>query len=44
MALPEGHRVFALGMVRGEAEVKAQSFEYSADGQTGMAKILEQQS
>jgi aminomethyltransferase len=44
MALPEGHRVFALGMVRGEAEVKAQSFEYSADGQTGMAKILEQRS
>jgi len=40
LPLPEGMKVFALGMIRGEAEVKAQSFQYSAGSKTGTAKIV----
>jgi folate-binding protein YgfZ len=42
LTLPEGSRVFALGMIRGEAEVKGQSFQYSTGAETGTARILEQ--
>jgi folate-binding protein YgfZ len=42
LPLAEGRRVFALAMIRGEAEVKAQDFGYIADGGTGTARIVEQ--
>jgi folate-binding protein YgfZ len=40
LALPAGKRVFALGMVRGEAEATNQSFNYAAGAGTGTAQIL----
>jgi aminomethyltransferase len=44
-ALPllEGTKVFALGMVRGDAEVKAQSFQYGVGAETGTARISKEQ-
>jgi hypothetical protein len=42
LPLPEGTKVFALAMVRGEAEVKAQSFQYGTGAESGTAKIVEQ--
>jgi len=44
LRLPEGSRVFALAMVRGEAEVKAQGFAYSAGAETGTARIVAERS
>lgn len=35
-----GSRVFALGMIRGEAEIRNQSFTYTAGEATGKASIL----
>jgi folate-binding protein YgfZ len=35
-----GSRVFALGMMRGEAEMRSQSFTYTAGTATGTARIL----
>jgi folate-binding protein YgfZ len=40
LPLAKGKRVFALGMIRGEAEVRNQSFTYTAGTITGTAKIL----
>jgi folate-binding protein YgfZ len=44
LKLPAGTKVFALGMVRGEAEVKAQSFEYGSGAEAGTAEIVEHRS
>jgi folate-binding protein YgfZ len=44
LSLPTGTRVFALGMIRGEAEAKARSFEFGAEAEKGRAKIVEQRS
>jgi folate-binding protein YgfZ len=41
LPLPSGPRVFALGIVRSEAEERAQSFAYKAGAIEGMARILE---
>ena len=35
-----GSRVFALGMIRGEAELRKQDFNYTAGAATGVARIL----
>ena len=35
-----GPRVFALGMIRGEAEIRSQSFTYNSGEATGTARIL----
>jgi folate-binding protein YgfZ len=40
LLLSTGRRVFALGMMRGEAEVRNQSFTYTAGTATGTALIL----
>jgi folate-binding Fe-S cluster repair protein YgfZ len=40
LTLRTGSRVFALGMMRGEAEVRNQSFTYNAGTTTGSARIL----
>jgi folate-binding protein YgfZ len=40
LPLSTGSRVFALGMMRGEAEVGEQSFTYTAGTATGTARIL----
>jgi aminomethyltransferase len=40
LPLATGPRIFALGMMRGEAEVRNQSFTYTAGTFTGTAKIL----
>ena len=40
LPLTTGNRVFALGMMRGEAELRSQSFTYSAGTATGTAHIL----
>ncbi len=40
LALKNGLRVFALAMMRGEAELSAQSFDYQAGEAVGTAKIL----
>jgi aminomethyltransferase len=44
LPLPEGNRVFALGMMRGEAEVKSQNFQYGAGAEKGTARILKERS
>jgi folate-binding protein YgfZ len=44
LPLSAGSRVFALGMMRGEAEAKSKTFEYGAGPETGKAKIVEQRS
>ena len=41
LKLPAGPRVFALGMMRSEAEERAQSFAYKAGAIEGTARILE---
>jgi aminomethyltransferase len=40
LPLSTGSRVFALGMMRGEAEVGNQSFTFTTDAATGTARIL----
>jgi hypothetical protein len=40
LRLGTGSRVFALAMVRGEAEIGNQSFNYTAGTATGTARIL----
>ncbi len=40
LALPKGKRVFALGMVRTEAEAASQSFSYASGAANGTAQIL----
>ena len=40
LPLANGQRVFALGMMRGEAEVRNQSFTYTTGTATGTARIL----
>jgi len=40
LPLAQNHRVFALGMIRGEAEIHSQSFTYIAGTATGTARIL----
>jgi folate-binding protein YgfZ len=40
LPLPAGRRSFALGMMRGEAELRPSSFLYTAEGITGTARIL----
>jgi folate-binding Fe-S cluster repair protein YgfZ len=40
LQLPSGSHVFALAMIRGEAEVRNQSFTYSFGTATGTARIL----
>jgi folate-binding protein YgfZ len=40
LPLPSGLRIFALGMIRGEAEVHNQPFAYTAGPATGAARIL----
>ncbi|MDR3752105.1 MAG: folate-binding protein [Terracidiphilus sp.] len=40
LPLASGHRVFALGMIRGEAEIHNQSFTCNAGTATGTARIL----
>jgi len=40
LQLAQGNRVFALGMIRGEAEVRNQTLSYTADSATGAARIL----
>ncbi|HEY1806176.1 MAG TPA: folate-binding protein [Terracidiphilus sp.] len=41
LRLPSGSRVFALGMMRSEAEERSQVFAYKAGADKGTAKILE---
>ena len=41
LPLKRGAQVFALGMIRAEAEAKCQSFRYKAGAVAGMASILE---
>ena len=40
LLLAKGKRIFALGMIRGEAELRNQSFTYSSGTITGTAHIL----
>jgi len=40
LALPKGNRIFALGMIRGEAELRNQPLIYTAGTATGIARIL----
>jgi hypothetical protein len=40
LVLYTGSRVFALGMMRGEAEARNQPFSYTAGTGTGTARIL----
>ncbi len=40
LSLPKGKRVFALGMVRAEAEATNQNFNYAAGAATGTAQLL----
>jgi folate-binding protein YgfZ len=40
LPLPGGNRSFALGMIRGEAELRNQLFSYAARTATGTARIL----
>ena len=40
LPLASGNRVFALGMIRGEAELSSQPFTYSAGSAAGKARIL----
>jgi aminomethyltransferase len=40
LALPSGTRIFALGMIRGEAELRNQLLHYSAGPVAGTARIL----
>jgi folate-binding protein YgfZ len=40
LPLPSGPRIFALGMMRGEAEIHNQPFAYAAGTATGTARIL----
>jgi hypothetical protein len=40
LPLKSGVRVFALGMIRAEAEAKSQSFRYKAGATEGTASIL----
>jgi folate-binding protein YgfZ len=40
LALPASHRVFALGMIRGESEARDQAFNYIAGTAAGRARIL----
>jgi folate-binding protein YgfZ len=40
LAFPEGKRVFALGMMRGEAELRKQDFNYTVEAGSGIARIL----
>ncbi len=40
LLLAKGSRKFAMGMIRGEAEVKNRPLEYSVDGTAGTARIL----
>jgi folate-binding Fe-S cluster repair protein YgfZ len=41
LALSSGRRVFALGMLRSEAEEREQVFAYKAGAEEGTARILE---
>ncbi len=40
LPLASGNRVFALGMIRGEAELSSQPFTYSVESAAGKARIL----
>ncbi len=40
LQLPSGSRTFALGMIRGEAEIKSQPLAYAVEGVTGTASLL----
>jgi aminomethyltransferase len=40
LPLAKGNRVFALGMVRAEAEARSQAFTYTAGTAKGSASIL----
>ncbi len=40
LPLAAGNRVFALGMIRGEAELHSQTFTYTAGTATGTARVL----
>jgi hypothetical protein len=40
LRLPSGRLIFALGMIRGEAEVRNQSFNYTVGGAAGTAHIM----
>jgi folate-binding protein YgfZ len=40
LPLAAGERIFALGMMRGEAELRKQDFSYTAGAETGVARIL----
>jgi hypothetical protein len=40
LALAAGFRIFALGMIRGEAELRNQPLTYTAGTATGTARIL----
>jgi folate-binding protein YgfZ len=40
LPLAAGGRVFALGMIRGEAELRKQDFNYTVAAETGIARIL----
>jgi len=40
LPLASGRRIFALGMIRSEAEIRTQSFNYIAEESTGTARIL----
>jgi folate-binding protein YgfZ len=40
LPLASGSRCFALGMIRGEAEIRSQPFTYAAGTDTGTARIL----
>jgi folate-binding protein YgfZ len=40
LALVSGNRNFALGMIRGEAELRNETFKYTAGTTTGTARIL----
>jgi folate-binding protein YgfZ len=39
-SLAPGCRIFALGMIRGEAELRNHSFAYTAEESTGTARVL----
>ncbi len=40
LPLPTGGRIFALGMIRGEAELRNETLNYSAGVEAGTARIL----
>ncbi len=40
LQLPSGSRTFALGMIRGEAEIKSRPLAYAVEGVTGTASLL----